>query len=267
MSFASLLGAIARRWHIVALGLLLTGGLAFWAASVAPPQYAARGLVMVMPPTSEDQGINPFLNLGGLDIPADVVATYFTSDPAQREIQDKYPGSSVTVSTDDSTRGPVIAIDVLDQTPRSTIDVLNFVADQIPTVLSRLQTQVGVGGNKALTSMPLTVDNEAKADYHSFTRMVIAASVAGLAATAVITFGIDGLLLRRRSIRDSKPRPEELDDDPSQSEHNSSEEDAELSVTPTPEEAMSPEHVDRVRELSTLHDARRDPSLLPRRMA
>lgn len=237
MSFTSLLDALMRRWYIVLVGVVLTGALGWGAAMITPVEYSARGLVMLVPPPSEEEGVNPFLNLGGLDIPARVLATYFTSDSAQMEIQQRSPEAEVGVSIDESTRGPVIAIDVIDTSPSGALDVLDFVAGEIPVVLARLQSEVGATDDIAVRSMPLTMDFEAEPDYTSLTRIVIATVVAGLAATALIAFAVDGLVQRRTATRGS--RRSAVGDD-SQEPSEEDEVSAAETETPAPQLGLVP---------------------------
>jgi hypothetical protein len=199
MSFAGLFGAIKRRWYVLVLGLMMTGALAVGATVVTPSAYTARGLVLLLPPTHK--GDNPYLGLENLELPARVLATYFTSQPAQEQIKERSPKAEVAVSIDQSTQGPVIAIDVRDTTARNTLDVLDFVAGEMPVVLNRLQSDVGVRENIAVKSMPLTMDTKAVPDYKSVTRILIAVCLAGIAATAGGTYALDGLLVRRAATR------------------------------------------------------------------
>lgn len=194
--------ALGRRWYVLLVGLLLTAGLAYGAYSTTPPEYTARGLVLVLP--SEDSikaGGNPFLNLSGLEQPASIVVAYFASSTAKEEIANRAPHAEFEVALDSSTRGPVIAVDVTDKSSEETLSTLTYLMDQIPVQLQRLQQEVDAPAGAMVTSMQLVVDDSAEADRAGTIRTVIAAIVVGLAATGVAASMLDGLLLSRRARR------------------------------------------------------------------
>ena len=48
MTLRGVLSALGRRWYFVLVGLLITAGGAWAALSITPPQYAARGLILLL---------------------------------------------------------------------------------------------------------------------------------------------------------------------------------------------------------------------------
>src|SRR5690606_26564077 len=128
-----------------------------------PPQYNARGLVLLLPSESAvGEGGNPFLNLGGLEQPAGILVAYFSSAPARAEVQQQSETAEYLVGIDDSTRGPVIVIDVTDNAPQKALDVLGYIADRIPEELATLQDQVDAPADSVITSIPLIADTKAQ---------------------------------------------------------------------------------------------------------
>lgn len=191
--------ALGRRWYIVTVGVLMTAGLAVGAYLTTPPEYSARALVLLLPSEAAvGEGGNPFLTLGGLEQPAGILVAYFSSAPARDDVKKQSKTAEYVVGIDDSTRGPVIAIDVTDDAPQKTLDTLQFIADQIPVELAALQDQVDAPKDAAITSMTLTTDNEAERTMGATIRMVIAAIAVGLLTTCITAFALDGLLRRRR---------------------------------------------------------------------
>ena len=206
MMLSAFLGAIVRRWYIVLVGLVATAGLAYTAMTHSPPTYAARGLVVLLPSEKAvPGGGNPFLDLGGLELPARVVVAYFQSVPAQTAVAEVAPHATVSVTMAEETRGPVIAIDTSASTPQEALDALAFVAGAIPKTLGNLQHQVDAPASSTISSMPLTMDTKALADTSTAKRLIILATGVGLGATAFAAFAIDGLLLRRRGVRAGGP--------------------------------------------------------------
>ncbi|WP_157005415.1 hypothetical protein [Microbacterium trichothecenolyticum] len=149
-------------------------------------------------------GGNPFLALSGLEQPASIVVAYFGSTAAQEEVAGVSDTAEFSVQLDASTRGPVIAIDVTDQTAEGTIETLDFLAARVPEELQRLQNEVGAPAPSIISSMQLVTDDEPEADNSGTVRITIAALAAGIVATGVATFALDGVLMRRRTRRRAK---------------------------------------------------------------
>lgn len=199
MTFTEIVRALGRRWYVVLLGLLLTGWLGYGAVVLTPPVYTARGLLLLLP---SDQAVgdggNPFLVLGGLDLPARILVAYYESDVAKDQVAEVAPDAEYVVAIEESTRGPVIAVDVKEKTPEGAIAALEYIADSIPRELGRLQQEVDAPPEAVVSSMQLTMDVEATTDNGGTVRALIAAVGAGLVATGLLALGVDGLALRRR---------------------------------------------------------------------
>lgn len=193
---------MVRRWYIMILGLLATGALMWGSLAVAPVHYTGRGLVMLLP--SRDligPNGNPLLNLGGLELPARVLVAYYASQPVQSELEAFAPEAEVGVTIEPSTAGPIIAVDVGAASPEEVLRVLEHVVDSVPTSLASIQADLGAKGNAAMRAVPLVVDNEAKRDYATGVRLILAAAVVGLVITLAATFAVDGLLSQRAAKR------------------------------------------------------------------
>ena len=194
--------ALGRRWYVLVAGLLMTVGLAYGAYQVTPANYTASSLVLLLPSTSAvGPGGNPFLALSDLDQPAGILVAYFSGSAAAADVKANAPTAKYQVLISQSTRGPIIEVDVTDKTSAGAIGALDYLTNQIPAELHKLQTAVDAPADALITSMPLTVDAKAKADYSGTIRMVISAVVVGLLVTGVIAFALDGLLLGRRARR------------------------------------------------------------------
>jgi len=204
MAMSGVFGTLRRRWYLVLAGLLLTAGLTAGAAVLFQPSYTARGLVLLIPPVDAETatGSNPFLGLGGLDLPARVLVASYSSNAAQQDIAKRAPDAEVTVSMEESTRGPVIAVDVKDSSAKGALGLLDYVSSSIPETLQRLQSEVGTPPSTTVTSIPLTMDTEAEVDRSDSMRMIILAAGAGVGLTVLMIFVVESLgtrpALRRR---------------------------------------------------------------------
>ncbi|MCF4119992.1 hypothetical protein L1785_03280 [Antribacter sp. KLBMP9083] len=199
MTFSEIVRALGRRWYVVLLGLLLTGWLGYGAWVLTPPVYTARGLLLLLPSDQAvGEGGNPFLVLGGLDLPARILVAYYESDVAKDQVAEVAPDAEYVVAIEESTRGPVIAVDVKEKTPEAAVAALGYIADSIPRELGRLQQEVDAPPESVVQSMQLTMDEEATTDNSGTVRALIAAVGAGLVTTGLMALGADGLALRRR---------------------------------------------------------------------
>ncbi|WP_026365856.1 hypothetical protein [Promicromonospora sukumoe] len=198
MSFLDVIAALGRRWIVTVIGLLATAGLIYGASTIEPPVYTARGLVLLVP--SEQmvgKGGNPFLALGGLDLPARVVVAYYESDAAKARFTSGSTDAEYVVAIEESTRGPVISVDVTDSTPEATLATLEEITASIPVELRRLQEEVDAPENAIVSTLTLTKDEKAEADNSGTVRMIIAAAGLGLVATVVGAVAVDGLFRSR----------------------------------------------------------------------
>ncbi len=198
MSFLDVIAALGRRWIVTVVGLLATAGLVYGASTIEPPVYTARALVLLVP--SEQvvgEGGNPFLALGGLDLPARVVVAYYESDVAKDRFSSGSPDAEYVVAIEESTRGPVISVDVTDASPAATLETLELLTSSIPVELERLQEEVDAPKNTVVSTLVLAKDEQAKIDNSGTVRMVIAAGSLGLVATVVGAVAVDGLVRSR----------------------------------------------------------------------
>ncbi|PUB29945.1 hypothetical protein C8K30_102323 [Promicromonospora sp. AC04] len=205
MSFLDVIAALGRQWLVLVTGLLATAALAWGVTVVSPPVYTARALVVLVP--SEQlvgEGGNPFLALGGLDLPARVVVAYYESDVAHDRFASGSPDAEYVVAIEESTRGPVIAIDVTDATPQATLKTLDQLTASIPVELQRLQDEVDVPKSSIMSTLVLAKDERTKTDSSDMVRLLIAAVSGGLVLTGIAAVGLDGI---RRSRRARKQAP------------------------------------------------------------
>lgn len=206
----NVLRVLARRWYVVLLGLLLTAGLAYGATLAAPAEFRSRALILLLP--SEEavgEAGNPFLALDGLEQPASLVVAYFTSTAAQEEVAARSETATFNVALDAEVRGPVILVQVTDETEALSLETLGYLRDRIPEELRRLQEEVGAPDSSIISSMVLTSDAEAVQDNSAAIRLVIAALVLGVTGTVFLAFGLESSLARRASRRaQDEPEPD-----------------------------------------------------------
>jgi hypothetical protein len=214
MDVARILGALRRRWYLVTIGLLMTMGLSLLAYQTVPFTYQASGSVLLLPPGYDKQnGSNPFLQLGGLELPASIVAAYLEGEGPQERAARVVPHATYTVAIDASTRGPVLSVIVVDRSEASTLLALSTVLDAIPAALHELQSQLKVGSGSTVGSMRLAVDTHPTVIRKATLRALVAVLAVGLVLTMMSTVAIDSLLDRPKKGRSRASVIREADPD------------------------------------------------------
>ncbi|MRH28169.1 hypothetical protein GH740_02430 [Microbacterium sp. SYP-A9085] len=200
MGIREISGALGRRWYVLIVGVILTLGGAWFVYTASPPDYTARGLVLLLPPaaTGEAVGANPFLQLGGLDLTARVLVATYSSTAFADELKSVSPDAEAQLSVDDTTRGGVVAIDVKDHGEKRALDTLAYVTDTVSQRLANLQKDVGVKPADTVRSMELAMDTEAEPDYQTLIRLLVLEIGGGLAAAIIIALAVDSVVERRR---------------------------------------------------------------------
>ncbi|MGJ0391048.1 hypothetical protein [Microbacterium sp. CGR1] len=203
MGIQEIFGALGRRWYVVVVGVLVTLGAGWQLYQTTPPEYTARSLVLLLPPQGdvtapEAVGVNPFLELAGLDLTARVVIATYTSTAFEEELAEVSPDAEVEVNIDDSTRGGVIAVVAKDRGEAQTLRTLEYVTASVSERLASLQKEVGVADIDAVRSMQLATDTEATRDFQSLIRLLVIVVGAGFGVTFVLALVLDVVLVRRQ---------------------------------------------------------------------
>lgn len=203
MRFSQLPKALLRRWYLTLVGLLCVAGACVATLYTVPPTYQAQASVLLLPPqTSLRDGANPFLYLGGLSQPAEVLAKYLASSSPKETFADKYPTASYDVSLDvTTTNGPILAIVVDDRSSDGAQAGLTAVLASIPEGLAALEQSASVPDGSSIGTMVLARDKESTPVTKSTLRAVGAVGVAG-AVLVVLGVGLaDTVIVRLKTKR------------------------------------------------------------------
>lgn len=200
MGWGQAIGALRRRWYILVVGLIVTGGLVSAAWRFSPPEYSAAGTALLLPAKTQDNGIdNPLLQLETLGAPASIVVARLDGKDAHERILQSNPTAEYTVVLDPDLRGPAILITATDKTPEGAMSALGHALDAVPESLKTLQDELSVPDIARVGSMRLTIDTEATAQTSATTRTLVAALGVGLGLTVGAAVGLDAILERRRA--------------------------------------------------------------------
>lgn len=214
MFLRDLFASVRRRWYFMVAGLLLTAAGATFAYQGTPVHYEATGSVaLIPPPTAVISGDNPFLYMGGLEQALGVLTVKLNSPEVRRPIADEYPTAEYTTARDPSTNGPIILITVQGTSSADTLGALQRVLDAVAENLAKLQDNLGLSPGSKMTSMQLSMDVEPDANNTASTRIVLALSAAGAAASLLITGQLDKVMTRPKGHRASgQAAPSTTDD-------------------------------------------------------
>lgn len=194
---------LLRRWYVVVAGLLATGLLCAVAMQAVPIKYQATSSVLLLPPNSSvaQEGGNPFLALGGLDVAAGVISRAMTDRKTQQQITHAGAPGTYTIAPDAVSGGPLLVITAEADTPGGALTTLAVVNRILPTTLQTVQTSAGISSASLIRSRQLTLDDTAQPVRKPLIRALLVAIVAGLAATVLAASLLDGILLRRSAGR------------------------------------------------------------------
>ncbi|TFD52133.1 hypothetical protein E3T55_07040 [Cryobacterium frigoriphilum] len=203
MNLRDLTHILLRRWLLVLLGLLVTGGACYGLFLTVPVTYVARTSLVMLPPATVVQGGNPFLYLGGLGQALDVLTRKINADEVVKPIEDAFPESEFIAMADSSTSGPILLVEGTGPTAADALAVTEAAVSAAPGALSSLQTSLSVPDPARITLAPLSIDEKPTVNFRSRVQAIGATAAVGLIATLLLAAYRDGRV-RVRRIRDDE---------------------------------------------------------------
>jgi hypothetical protein len=203
MRLTTILHSIRRRWYVLLIGLIGTAVLCAVAFTHTHPLYQRNASELLVPGSQTvPKGGNPFLYLGGLDQASDVLVQALSATSVQGPLQREFPGTSVSISRDVSSTGPIVLLTVEGQNEGDVGDVFQRMLAAGPTTLESLQVQANVPEPARITMLAVDVDATSSANNKTRTEVAALVAVAGVVFSVLLVALIDGLLLASR-----RPRP------------------------------------------------------------
>jgi hypothetical protein len=208
-SGGSVPSVLLRRWYATLAGVAITAALVVAAMSMVPVQYSATSYVLIVPPkpSSQQQGQNTLLALGGLQPTADVLARSMTDPPVAKALASQGVSPNYTVTRDLTTAGPILIVTSQESTSEQALNSDKRLTAQISSNLRTLQDSVNVPANARATTVTLSPAARANPVIKKQLRVVLVAVAVGLLVTILGVSLLDGLLRRRQR------RPSEADSD------------------------------------------------------
>jgi hypothetical protein len=205
VDFWNSLKVLARRWYIVAAGLLLTLGGALGVNALIAPSYTAVGsLVLAVPPNLPERAAssNPYLAYGNLAVAAKVVASGMNQPSVVREQRTKGATGGFVVDLDPERSSPIITVNSTARTAAEAIKTVEVVTAGVQQLLADRQKSLGAPQNTWITANSVVVPEEANRAIGSRLRAVSAVLVLGVIGTLTLAFAIEGMAQGR-----SQPAP------------------------------------------------------------
>ncbi|RPF26083.1 Wzz/FepE/Etk N-terminal domain-containing protein [Georgenia muralis] len=198
MYLRELARSLIRRWYLVAVGLVAVGGLGAFVLTVVQPTYQARANLLLLPPQSSlETGDNPFLALGGLIQPLDVLTRILDAGTTREELLSETTDGDYVVEADTSTNSPILLVEAMGGDADEALGVLETVLDVAPPTLVDLQEELQIPARDQVTTMTLTVDEVATPDRGDQVRALLAVVAVGTGAVVLLVGLVDGILLAR----------------------------------------------------------------------
>ena len=196
MDFWNSLKVLARRWYIVAVGLLVTLGGALGINALISPTYTAVGsLVLAVPPNLPERASasNPYLAYGNLAVAARVVASGMNQPSVVREQRSKGVTGDFVVDLDPERSSPIITVNSTAANAAEAIKTVEVVTQGVQQLLADRQKSLGAPQNTWITANSVVVPEEANRAVGSRLRAVSAVLVLGIIGTLTLAFAIEGL--------------------------------------------------------------------------
>jgi hypothetical protein len=193
-----LLMSLRRRWYLALLALLLAGGASFGIYQRTGAIYETEASFVLVPPrNTEFPGTNRYLMLDDLGQATGVVIRALNGDETHRAVARDAGGATYEVTPDYTTNAPILVISVKGPTAEDARGLLERVQSQVPSVLERLQTTIGVSESAQITSVPVTAERAPEPNAKNKLRAAVGLGVALLVLFMLSIGGLDGYLLRR----------------------------------------------------------------------
>jgi hypothetical protein len=202
MELSDTLATLVRRWHILLLGLLMTGGLGWAVYQAVPTTYEASGSILLMPAdTMVGKGGNPYLYLGGMRDALDVLVRRSSSEHSRQSVLSRFDGANYTVSTDPTTQSPIVLVTAQSKSPDDSMALRQEAMATIGRNLESMQNELGISDKSRIRMRELVVDSSATANTKMALQAAIVSVGAGLLCTLAATAFADKVLTRRRARR------------------------------------------------------------------
>jgi hypothetical protein len=213
MYVRDLADSLLRRWMLVVVAVLMTGGVCFLASQAVGATYRAEASIVLVPPKSvAEPTANRFLELGSLTPAVDVLTRALNADATRDAVHEMAPEGTYEATVDDATSAPVLVVTAEAPSAARAQALAEAVLTQAPASLSALQSKLSIAPGAEITSIALPGD-EPQMSQKSRVRVVAAVGILCLAGSAMLIGALDGILLVRAARKELRRAGDEAPDD------------------------------------------------------
>jgi len=162
MNFSGLPRLLLRHWYLTITGAVLTVALCALAASYVPAKHQAKADVLLLPAAkSVGVGGNPYLELGGLDQAADVLAKSLSDSSTTDALARAGISGTYAVVRDPTTSSPMLLVTGVDKSAAGAIRKMQQVVARIEPTMQKIQADISVAAAYQIKTKLVTEDTQA----------------------------------------------------------------------------------------------------------
>lgn len=198
MTLLHFVRVLRRRWLITLLGLAVTVGACFAVGTVVPRQFSVQATMVLIPPVDRSEpGANPYLALGGLTGPVEILARSMKDPHNQEQIKAAGFHGDYEVERDFLTTAPVFVITATDDTPASAIKGRDLIISRVPKALADLQASIAVPPSARITADVINSSNDVQDVWKPMIRAILFVLALGGLVTTGLAAMVDSLVVSR----------------------------------------------------------------------
>ena len=199
MLLSELQRVVRRRWWAALIGLAFTAGLAVAVTHEVPLRHRVTASILLLPPAPSDAppGFNPYLSLGGLSAPVEVLASAMSDEQSRAEIKRLGGQADYTAERDNATSAPIMVVTAEANLTAEASETLDLIIEQIHGRLASIQDAAKIPTASQISSSIVTHDVRGELVSKPQVRALSVAVVVGLGLTLLLTALLDSLLIAR----------------------------------------------------------------------
>lgn len=208
MTVIQTLRGLLRHWYILVVGLLVAVIAAAGAWRAVPATYTRSSTQILLPGSGMiPSGSNPYMFVGGLAPAADIIVRGLASKNVIDQVVEGRPSTTVEVTRDPTTSGPVILITVESRSDRDAADALAALNQRTASLLDTLQAEENIPERQRISVVTVSVDRHGTIAQRERLMVTAAAGAAVVVLTVVAAAVVEGTGWRPRR----RPRAEDAD--------------------------------------------------------
>lgn len=196
-----LLEIVRRRWVVVLIGIALTGLTLLATTKLVAPKQSITATILILPPSQTQAGglgtSNPYLQLGGLTSPVEVLARALNDPKVHDRVVTSRSDGDYLAERDLTTSAPVMLISIEAPTLADARLTRDRLLKLTPDVLSNLQSSIDVPKASQLTSDVLSSEGIPAQQYKPLIRACLVVAAFGGVLTLAVAGAIDSMLSSR----------------------------------------------------------------------